>query len=311
MAKRPLTTCASTFRTPHAVAVDFMPPETIGAAMWRIAAMLAKGTISPLPPLTYSLGSAAGALRQLSAARHVGKIVVADSSSGSRPRGSSGLWVISGGLGALGALSARWLAGSGLRNLLLLGRSGLAESLTGAASGTAPSPVDTAGTLFDATAGGRWAAAVTLSKCDAASQTDVAAVVCGVAAARGMPMAGILHAGGLLRDATLQNQSLAGLRAVFAPKAAGSTNLSAHATLMPLAALNLFSSVAASLGSGGQANYAAANALLDASATGMQQQGVPGTAVGWGAWAGAGMAAHAGVLMVWGFALTCSTGADV
>lgn len=34
------------------------------------------GAIKPLPPLTHSLGDAALALRQLSAARHIGKIVV-------------------------------------------------------------------------------------------------------------------------------------------------------------------------------------------------------------------------------------------
>lgn len=53
----------------------------------------------------------------------------------------------------------------------------------------------------------------------------------------------------------------------------------------------VFSSVAALLGSPGQANYAAANAILDAMAESWQSQGSSGLSVQWGAWAEGGMAA--------------------
>ena len=181
-----------------------------------------------MPPLTYSLSSTAAALRQLAAARHVGKVVVTESqlasTIGSAPGGSSGhgkgapissgMWILSGGLGALGALSARWLVGSGARHIALLGRSGLAEpGPSKAAAPSAPSHIITA-----ATAGGQWAAAVAIYKCDAASTADASGVLAH-AAQDAMCVAGVLHAGGVLCDATLAKQTLSGAHCLSAPQA--------------------------------------------------------------------------------------------
>jgi len=53
----------------------------------------------------------------------------------------------------------------------------------------------------------------------------------------------------------------------------------------------LFSSIAALLGSPGQAAYAAANGALDTVAASWHRCGIPVMSVQWGGWAGAGMAA--------------------
>lgn len=86
----------------------------------------------------------------------------------------------------------------------------------------------------------------------------------------------ILHAGGVLKDATLLWQSAASVRTVFAPKLGFVARASAALHLQTVHAVNMFSSVSAFMGSHGQGNYAAANFALNAWAASIQQQGVAG-----------------------------------
>ena len=72
------------------------------------------GLIKPLPAVVFPLQEAADALRQLSAAKHIGKVVVRVPCQLPAPEEApAGSWIISGGLGALGSMSVQWLASQG------------------------------------------------------------------------------------------------------------------------------------------------------------------------------------------------------
>ena len=105
---------------------------------------------------------------------------------------------------------------------------------------------------------------------------------------------GLFHAGGALADATLSNQTPSHVRTATAGKLSGASLLQRITAQQPTALALLFSSVAALLGSPGQASYAAANAGLDATAGAWRGSGPPAISLQWGPWAGAGMAARHG-----------------
>jgi NAD(P)-dependent dehydrogenase (short-subunit alcohol dehydrogenase family) len=104
----------------------------------------------------------------------------------------AGQVVVTGGLGTLGLLVARWLAAQGAAHVVLLGRSGRAG---------AP-----AAELLQLLGGG-CPAEVQVVQADMGSAADVAAVLGG---GGGLPVLAVMHAGGVLSDATVANQSLAG-----------------------------------------------------------------------------------------------------
>lgn len=82
-----------------------------------------------------------------------------------------------------------------------------------------------------------------------------------------------MHAGGLLKDASLPKQSLSGIREVFAAKVDPLRHLFNHTFSSQVKETLVFSSTASLLGPAGQANYAAANAALDAQCSAHQKQG--------------------------------------
>ncbi|MGW2822817.1 SDR family NAD(P)-dependent oxidoreductase [Streptomyces sp. NPDC001443] len=182
-----------------------------------------------------------------------------------------GVYLVTGGLGGLGRVVAERLVGLGARRLALLSR------------GTPDA--DTARWIEGLE---RRGATVHLARADVADRAGLTAALDAVRRDTG-PVAGIVHAAGVLDDATLEGLTDARVRAVLAPKVLGTALLT---ELAPEAGdMVLFASVAGLLGSAGQSPYAAANAFLDAWAHHLSRTGRRALSLDWGAWSGVGMVA--------------------
>ncbi|WP_313895917.1 beta-ketoacyl reductase, partial [Streptomyces fuscus] len=166
---------------------------------------------------------------------------------------------------------ARWAAESGAEHLLLVSRRG-AE---------APGAAEVRDEL--SAAGTR----VTIAACDVADRGAVERLLAEHS------VDAVVHAAGTVVNTPLEAVSADELAEMWAGKVAGAVHLDAVLADRPLDAFVVFSSIAGVWGSGGQAGYAAANACLDGLIEARRTRGLAGTAIAWGPWAEAGMAADA------------------
>ncbi|MET9500024.1 type I polyketide synthase, partial [Streptomyces sp. NPDC006552] len=190
--------------------------------------------------------------------------------------------LVTGGTGELGrALAGHLVREHGVRHLVLTSRRGL----------DAPGAADLVAGL---TADG--AESVQVVACDVSRREDVSTVLAIADAAH--PWTGIFHLAAVLDDGLLSAQSPERLAGVWGPKAAAATHLDelSRELGLDLAAFVLFSSAAGVLGGAGQANYAAANAYVDALAVRRRADGLAALSLSWGLWqqAGTGLTAALG-----------------
>ncbi|MER5407732.1 SDR family NAD(P)-dependent oxidoreductase [Streptomyces sp. NPDC002769] len=187
---------------------------------------------------------------------------------------ADGVYLITGGLGGLGRVVAERLVRLGARRLALMSRG--------------EPDAETATWITGLEARG---VTVCTARADVADRDGLTAALDAVRQAAG-PIAGVVHAAGVLDDATVATLTDDRVLSVLAPKVLGTALLT---ELVPEAAqFVLFASAAGLLGSAGQSAYAAANAFLDAWAHHLSRTDRRALSLDWGAWAGVGMVAGSG-----------------
>src|SRR5246127_294684 len=127
-------------------------------------------------------------------------------------------------------------------------------------------------------------------ECGDITELETADCVVAAATATGLAVRGVPHAAAVIEDATLTNITDELIERDWAPKVYGAWNLHTATAGQPLDWFCSFSSAAALVGSPGQGAYAAANSWLDAFAGWRRAQGLPATAIAWGAWGQIGRA---------------------
>ncbi|MEE6176654.1 type I polyketide synthase [Mycobacterium sp. 050134] len=246
-------------------------PERAGNLLAEVAASMAAGELRPIAAEVYPLTEAKAAFRRMQQARHVGKIVL-QMPRPLQPRGDRS-YLITGGVGALGLHTAAHLAQLGAGDIVLTSR-------------RAPD-ADAQRTIDDIA--DRYRCRIHTIAADIGDEVQAEAVVERIRAEL-PPLAGVAHLAGVLDDALLPQQSLERFRTALAPKAFGACHLDRLTRDDDLEFFIVYSSAASVLGSPGQANYAAANALLDGLVAERRAQGLPATGINWGPWAKGGMA---------------------
>jgi polyketide synthase 5 len=252
-------------------------PAVLRRLLETVFQQIADGVL-PVPEAThYPLHDGGTAIRVMSAAGHSGKLVLDVPHTGeigvvvppeaAQTFRSDGAYIVTGGLGGLGLFLAEKMAAAGCGRIILNGRS-------------EPSPE--ARVVIERIR--RGGTEIEVERGDIA-EAETAERLVAVATATGLRVRGVLHAAAVVEDATLANITDELIDHDWMPKAHGAWNLHQASMSQPLDWFCSFSSAAAMVGSPGQGAYAAANSWLDAFTHWRRAQGLPASAVAWGAWA--------------------------
>ncbi|RAL17772.1 ketoacyl-synt-domain-containing protein [Aspergillus homomorphus CBS 101889] len=265
-------------------------PTVVQKLLRQLSQLMLDGSVVPVTPLRVLAASdVSKALQIVQRGQTAGKVVLdlgPGQSVSARMRNKStyqfnqdATYVIAGGFGGLGRSICRWMASRGVRNLLVLSRSG-------ARSEPARQLVQELSAL---------GVKVVAPPCDIIQPASLAEVLKEHASTL-PPIRGCFQCTMVLRDAVFTNMTYEDFIVSTRPKVFGSWNL--H-SLLPkgMDFFVLLSSIGGVLGAPSQANYCAGNTYKDALARYRVQLGEPAAAIDLGMMVGEGVVAEtAGML---------------
>jgi acyl transferase domain-containing protein/NADPH:quinone reductase-like Zn-dependent oxidoreductase/aryl carrier-like protein len=232
------------------------------------------GELRPLPVEVFSAAQTREAFRLMQQGKHIGKVVVqyrqrpcqviAGQYDPVQLRDQATYW-LAGGLGGFGLEIAKWLVARGARHLVLSGRSTVLRPQ----AQQAIAEMERAG------------ASVRVLSADI-TQVDSIKQLLAVIDSQMPPLAGVFHTAMVLEDKLLVDLDRDTLERVLWPKVLGGWNLHQLTLDRQLDMFVLFSSLSSVFGHAGQANYSAANALLDSLAHLRRHLGLPALVINWG-----------------------------
>ena len=257
-------------------------PDRVRDEFLRLLEEFEAGRLRPLPHRAYLPAQVQQAFRNMVNAGHIGKLVISMRGTpvpvSPQPRrravSAGGTWLLAGGLGGFGLRMAEHLARTGVRHLVLLGRT-ITEQARQRVHDIAHET----------------SAQIRLEAVDICDRPSLRALIEDIEANL-PPLKGVVHCAMVLDDKLVTDLDEAAMLKVVRPKMVGAWHLHELTAGAPLEAFVLFSSMTSMLGNQGQGNYAVANTFLDALAHHRRAKGLPATCVNWGVIADAGYVAR-------------------
>ncbi|KAI9374460.1 Choline/Carnitine o-acyltransferase-domain-containing protein [Aspergillus egyptiacus] len=230
-------------------------PEKMAPVLDKVIQLFTQEALTPISPTVVKpISQLEDAFRIIQSRKHVGKVVL-DCAPGSMvkaltPKPSfefsdTASYLICGGTGGLGVEICRWMASHGAKNLITLSRSG-SKSTAIAKLQAVLLNAGTTLTVYQGDVSDRRCVQDIIQQCNPAVK-------------------GIIHAGMVLQDRSLERMDVQDFQTVLAVKKEGTMSLvDAVAEGPPLDFFIMLSSCVGVIGNAGQANYAAGSTFQDA-----------------------------------------------